>query len=209
MDAILILGGGLKDDGTVNEWTQRRLDKATELYMQKRSLILCLSRGTPYKPSPLDSKGFAIDESFAQASYLLHKGIPADDIRIEPVSLDTVGNAYFSRVLFVDALNITNLTIITSDFHMERSKLAFKWVYSLAPQNNYIFNFVAVSDSGIDAEMLASRSIKEQEGIERLKNNMKIITTYLQLHEWIYTKHTAYAAKKDADKISEEVKKSY
>lgn len=209
MDAILILGGGLNEDGSVNQWTKRRLDKAIELYTEKRSLILCLSRATPYIAPPLNDKGFPIDESYAQAQYLLSQGIEPKDIRIEPVSLDTNGNAYFSRVLFVDPLDLINLTVITSEFHLARTQLAFTWVYSLSPKNEYNFNFVSVSDAGIDPELIASRIVKEKEGIERLKANMSRITTYSDLHTWMYTEHGSYAAKKSVDKINEKVKKSY
>lgn len=105
--AIVVLGGGLTNDGRVPSHTQLRLDKAVSLYhhtYNKQATIITLSGGTPHKPNPLDSKGFPVWEASAAAKQLLEMGIPASQVFEENFSLDTVGNVSLSpssiRVIF-------------------------------------------------------------------------------------------------------------
>lgn len=207
--AILVAGGGLQDDGTLQEWVRRRLDKASELYQNQKQLIIPLSRGTPYKPQPLDTKGFPLDESFVAAQYLLQKSIPSHDIRIEAISMDTIGNAYFARLLFIDPLEIDEITVITSDFHHERTEMIFNWIYNLSPKTEYELKFICVSDEGIDPTLINARKEKERSSIERLKKTMKDISTWEELHRWIFTEHLAYAAQRGVFKIDERTQKTY
>ena len=94
--AIIVLGGGLTDKGECPPHTQLRLDKALEIYNKKKSqggaVIIPLSGGTPYKPNPVDEKGFPIWEATAAAKQLIKMGVPYSDILEEAFSLDTVGN---------------------------------------------------------------------------------------------------------------------
>ena len=99
-DAILIPGGGLLPDGKPPRWVRERLDKAIEIADAR--FFVTLSRGTVHKAPPLDERGFPIDESTASAMYLLDRGVPEDRILTETASLDTIGNAYFSRVIHID-----------------------------------------------------------------------------------------------------------
>lgn len=94
--AIIVLGGGLTEKGECPPHTQLRLDKALEIYNKKKSqggaVIIPLSGGTPYKPNPVDEKGFPIWEATAAAKQLIKMGVPYSDILEEAFSLDTVGN---------------------------------------------------------------------------------------------------------------------
>ena len=92
--AIIILGGGLKDNGSVPLHTQARIDKAIELYkmLNENAVIITLSGGTTHKPNPLDSSGFPIWEATAAARRLIDMGIPPHNILEEAFSLDTIGN---------------------------------------------------------------------------------------------------------------------
>jgi len=93
---IAVLGGGLTSSGSVPLHTKLRLDKAIDLYHQLSThhqvIIIPLSAGTPYKPNPVDDKGFPIFESSAAARHLISSGIPPSDVLEESMSLDTVGN---------------------------------------------------------------------------------------------------------------------
>lgn len=92
--AIVVLGGGVTADGTLPKHTQLRIKEAVRLYhqLQGRARIFPLSGGTPYKPNPLDAKGFPIWEATAAARALLQESIPAEHIFEEAFSLDTIGN---------------------------------------------------------------------------------------------------------------------
>jgi len=128
-DAILILGGGVHECGKLPLWVEARLQRALDL--EQGEPIITLSVGTTHKPPPLDEHGFPIFESVAAASYLADHGIAPERILVEATSYDTIGNAYFSRVIHVDPAGFRRLLIITSAFHMPRTEAVFRWVYGL------------------------------------------------------------------------------
>ena len=94
--AIIVLGGGLAENGECPPHTQLRLNKAYELYQQRRNaggaVIIPLSGGTPYKPNPVDKNGFPIWEAAAAAKQLIKMGVAPTDVLEEAFSLDTIGN---------------------------------------------------------------------------------------------------------------------
>ena len=61
--------------------------------------------GTPHKPNPRDSAGFARTEAADNARWLTRRAVPPvppEDVLEEGFSLDTIGNAYFLRVGHTD-----------------------------------------------------------------------------------------------------------
>ena len=131
-DAIFILGGSYIDENTLPEWVQSRLNAA--IYNeQSAKLFVVLSRGTPHKPPPITSYGFPVDESSIMANYLIDRGIPKCKVIKESWSFDTIGNAYAALTLHAIPRNLRKLLIITSDFHMPRTKAIFNKVFSLLP----------------------------------------------------------------------------
>eukprot|EP01035_Chromulina_nebulosa_P019361 gene19361-25227_t len=83
-------------------------------------------RGTTHKPNPLDGKGFPITEATAAAKELISMGIPTDNIKEELFSLDTIGNAFFTKYIHIDPLGYEKLHVITNDWHMDRTKDIFQ-----------------------------------------------------------------------------------
>src|SRR4051794_28359732 len=100
IDGILVLGGGVQSDGTIHPWVERRFDRALEISAE--APIVCLSAGTVHRPPPVDGEGFPVLESVAGARYLLAKGVPSSRIQVEALSYDTIGNAYFTKLVHVD-----------------------------------------------------------------------------------------------------------
>ena len=107
-DCIFIPGGGLLLDGSLPSWTIARLDRALSLISQTR-FIAFLSGGTVHKPPPLDQDGFPIFESRQAALYLVRQDLDPAQLLTEISSYDTIGNAYFSRLLF-ELDNISDLS---------------------------------------------------------------------------------------------------
>lgn len=193
-DAILIPGGGLKDDGSLHEWSKRRLDKGIEKFTGTEYLIT-LTRATTHKPPVLDRVGFPIDESVAAAKYLIKKGIPSKYILIENTSFDTIGNAYFARVVHCQPRNFKKLCVVSSKFHMPRTKVIFKWVFGLTPlSRRYVLEFIESADEGMRSDVLEVRRKKEAESLKKLFQTNKKIRTLSQFHAWIFTQHEAYSA---------------
>ncbi len=190
-DCLLIPGGGLIDAETLPLWVTRRLDRALKVYAGET--IITLSAGTTYKPPPLDSRGFPILESIAAARYLIAHGIDPDKVLTETVSYDTIGNAYFARVIHANPAGFRHLHVITSAFHLPRTETIFRWVFGLAPTQPYALTFESVPDDGIATDTLTARIDKERASLERLHALIPTIHTLTDLHRWLYSEHAAYA----------------
>lgn len=148
-ELIVVLGGGVSNNNELPFWVIRRLDKALELYRRGKAPKLLMSgKGTT----------FGLTEAELMANYLCQKGIPKDMILLEKEALDTIQNAYFSRVKHIDPANIKSFMVITSKFQYWRSVDIFEWVFG----DDYQISFEAASDEGITSEHLAKRAISEK-----------------------------------------------
>jgi len=208
-DAILIPGGGIKGTNDVPLWVQRRLDRAIALH--RGECIIALSAGTTHKPPPLDNDGFPVYESVVSANYLIKKGIDAGSIRYETCSYDTIGNAYFSKVIHVDPLGFRRLLVITSAFHMPRTRAIFEWVYGLdsSPGGPYHLYFEEVSDEGMDENLLRARIEREKESLEHVLKLKKEIRTFEQFHRWLFNAHGAYTVSVEPGRVTGKILDTY
>jgi len=192
-DAILVPGGGVRDGGEPPPWVKRRFDKVLEIYCGE--IIISLSAGTPLKPPPLDERGFPIFESVAGANYLMRNGIAPEKILIESSSYDTIGNAFFARVIHVEPRKFQNLLVVTSEFHMPRTESVFSWIFSLPPLPvDYRVEFLAVTDEGMDNESLNARRAAEQTNLAKFEITRQHIHNLQELHQWLFLEHEAYRA---------------
>jgi len=210
VDLIIVLAGGLTDKGELHEWVIRRLKRSIELHKIHKCPILCCGGGTYHKPPYINEKGFVIHESTECVNYLVQQGIDKEKIHREWASYDTIANAFFSLTTHVSCNDeIKNIAIITSEFHIQRSKEIFDWLYNLQ-EYNYNLNYFPVTDFGLSKEMLKSRREREKKSIENiliLKNKIKTMTEFIK---WFYKEHNAYNNSfLYHDKISEECKNSY
>ena len=188
-DAIFVLGGSFIDKNTLPKWSEARLNAAIKMDGMCKFFIL-LSRGTTHKPPALDKNGYTVDESTIMANYLIKAGIPPEKIIKETWSLDTIGNAYAALVHHAIPRNMRKLLVITSNFHMPRSKAIFQKVFSLFPMDLFDLNFLE-TDSSLE---ISSKEIKSLETwIERSKN----IHTLCDLHDFIFLNHNAYNVLED------------
>ena len=209
IDCIFIPGGGIMPDGGLPPWTIERLNRAIE-YKTQASWIAFLSGGTVHKPPPLTNDGYPIYESRAAARYLVKKGVKPDQLLTEISSYDTIGNAYFSRLLFSDPGQFQKLLVITSDFHLARVKAAFEWIYSLKPQaTDYQLQYKAVPDIGLSHQGLKDRVDREAKSLDSLKKEKIGIDTLVEFQKWFYSSHAAYSIQGKPEKISGDVLESY
>lgn len=189
-DAVLIPGGGLTDSGELPPYVIARLDRALA---HSARYFIPLSAGTPHRAPPLDGRGYPIYEAVRAASYLHERGIPERRILTETFSYDTIGNAFFARLLHTEPRELRRLHIINSEFHMPRTEAIFGWVFGLTPARGYDLSFEAVKNAGVSLESLATRVAKERASLEQVRLLAQHISTMSQLHEWMYTEHAAYA----------------
>ena len=208
-DAILVLGGGVKKDGALPEWIIRRLNKAIEMYSGKEKIIT-LSAGTTHKPPVIKKNGFPLSEAEAAANFLIKKGISRENIWMEKMSLDTIGNAYFARMIHAEPAKLKKLAIITSKFHMPRTKAIFNWIFSLAPlQIEYDLDFIEADDKGIGTDLINIKKDREAVSLAKLDETKKGIRDLSQFHDWLYTKHSAYATDIKSPKLFGKILENY
>jgi uncharacterized SAM-binding protein YcdF (DUF218 family) len=185
--------------GTVDSlpsWVRRRLDLAARI--REGAYIVTLSAGTTHRPPPLDTNGYPIFESVAAARYLIAAGVPPGRVLAETHSSDTIGYAFFSRVVHVDPQGMRTLLVITSDFHLARTEFAFNWVYGLRPEvSPYEIHFQGVADPDIDRSVLQERQEKERKSLQALAPLTRKLTTMRDFHRWLFTEHDAYNASRE------------
>jgi len=192
-DAILVLGNGVREGGALPSWIQHQLDRAIQLH--RGEYVIALSAGTTHRPPPLDARGFPILEAVAAARYLMERGIAPDRILTETCSYDTIGNAFFSRVIHVEPRRLRRLLLIVPDFHRARSEAVFRWVYGLEPASvPFELHFEAVADPDMDTAILRARLEHERVRLDALADLTQRVTTMHDFHRWLFTEHDAYNA---------------
>jgi hypothetical protein len=195
-DAVLVPGGGLRRDGALPPFVPNRLDAAQALAGD--APIILLSAHTVHRAPPLDAAGYPVLESVAAAGALLARGVPAMRIWVETASLDTIGNAYFARVIHTDPAGLRRLLVVNSEFHMPRTRMIFDWVFGLPPaEPPYVLDYRNVPDQGLTEVGLEARHAKETVRMEDLRRTIPRITSLAALHRWLLTEHRAYAAGAD------------
>ncbi len=200
-DAVIVPGGGVRAGGVLPPWVESRFEKALEL--AGGAYIIALSAGTPHKPPPIDNSGRPIFESAAGVEYLLRRGYRRELLLAETASYDTLGNAYFCRVTHTDPANLRRLAVVTSEFHMPRTKAVFRWVFAAVPSEAYQLTFVETPNTGMRAEWRESRIAKERRSLEELQRLMGQRRTLAAIHGWLFRDHTAYAAGKRAERTAD------
>jgi uncharacterized SAM-binding protein YcdF (DUF218 family) len=189
-DAVLIPGGGLTDSGELPRYVIARLDRALT---HSAEYFIALSAGTPHRPQNLDAHGYPIYEAMRAAHYLRDHGIPERQILTETFSYDTIGNAFFTRLVHTEPRGLRKLHTVNSQFHMQRTEAIFRWVFGLSPSTGYELSFETVDNAGVSHAALDFREAKERAGLEQVRLLSQNISTLSQLHQWMYTEHGAYA----------------
>jgi len=208
-DCILIPGGGLLEDGSLPPWTIARLKHALSVKDECQWFIL-LSGGTVHKPPPVNADGYPLLESRVLAKHLVNAGINSNRILTEISSYDTIGNAHFARLLFTEPLKLKKLLVVTSEFHMPRTKAIFEWVFHLPPLPfKYQLDFESTPNEGLSSQAQAARIQREESSLANLRNTIQKINTLDKFINWLYKEHTAYAVDKPSKPLSDDELKSY
>ena len=113
-DAIIVLGGGMNE----KDW-KSRVNLAVELFTQKKASRLIMSG----KQHLWHRK--KATEAEVMKQYAIAKGIPKNTIWKEDESLDTIGNAFFTRKHILEPNNWKKIIVVTSSYHLRRAKFIF------------------------------------------------------------------------------------
>lgn len=104
----LVLGAGLRPDGSPSAYLARRLDAAVDLY--GRGVV----RGVLVSG---DSSTVGYDEPTAMKDYLVRQGVPADVVLQDFAGLDTHDSAVRARTVF----GVQDAIVVTQDYHLPRA----------------------------------------------------------------------------------------
>jgi uncharacterized SAM-binding protein YcdF (DUF218 family) len=188
-DAIIILGGSTHPDGSLRDIPKQRVEEGVRLAQEGVAPRIIMSGGYSFW---LDEKGEvpAISEAESMRNYALSLGIHAEQIFLEKKSKDTLGNAYYTKIDFLEKNAWRDIIIVTSDFHIDRTRFLFNTV--LGPK--YTLEYVSVP-TDMSQEQRDSFESAEKITIDVLKNmigsiqpgNTKII------EQALFTKHPGYA----------------
>ena len=168
-DAILVLGGGVRERGELPPWVVRRFDRALDV--SDTAPIVCLSAATVHRLLPLNAEGYPILESVAGAAHLLARGVPPQRIQVEATSYDTIGNAELRKTIACRSRGLEEPdhryigvphAPFESDLRMDLRHLTGK----------YRLRFEAAPDDGLSALLLQRRRDKEAAALRSLANVM-------------------------------------
>ncbi len=115
-ELAVIFGNTVNEDGSPSPRLKARLDKAIELFKNRKVKKLCVSGG-------LGKEGHY--EGTKMAEYLLSNGIPSSNIFIDNQGKNTHATALNVREMFPE---IESIVVVTQYHHVLRAKLAFEQI---------------------------------------------------------------------------------
>jgi uncharacterized SAM-binding protein YcdF (DUF218 family) len=176
-DAIVVLGRGVRPDGTLGLVARARVDRAVELYqLGVAPRIIFAGRS-----ALMGDDDPAITEAAAMAAHASARGLPAKASFVEDESRDTIGNAFFTWRRWLRPNGWRSVRVVTTDYHIPRAAWIFRKVlgpsydvaFSAAPSDQFAASIaLRARDESDIAAFLAGwlRSIADGDiaAIERL-----------------------------------------
>lgn len=156
-EILIVLGSPNSPTGELSSVSKERLDFCRKIF-QENSLILCTGGwgehfNTAEKAHASYTKNYLIEKGISEAHFL--------DVAL---SDNTVDDAVKVKEIISKLSNIT-LTIITSDYHLERVKLVFNEILK-----NYKIKFIGVK-SNFETEKYNALIKHEEKAIEGIIKN--------------------------------------
>jgi vancomycin permeability regulator SanA len=115
-DVAVVLGTTVNPDRSLSTRLQARLDKALDLYRQKRVRHIITSGGVGVEGH---------DEARVMADYLISQGVPLDSVSIDSTGIDTRATAKATARLMQNR-GLKSVTAVSQYFHVTRTKLALE-----------------------------------------------------------------------------------
>jgi len=106
-ECIVVLGAGLRSDGTPSDMLRDRLDAAVSLYRRGASEYVLLTG---------DCSGEDYDEVSAMQKYCIERGVPA-----EALLCDGEGFSTYESIENTDDRGFTDVIVVTQTYHLHRA----------------------------------------------------------------------------------------
>lgn len=120
VDYLIVLGAKVNEDG-VSKTLQYRLDKAVEYYHKYPETKIIVSGG--------QGQDEPKSEAVAMKEYLLLQEVTDNKIIVEKRATSTYENLKYSKAIIEQESDNARIGIVTTDFHIYRSKLIAKRVF--------------------------------------------------------------------------------
>ena len=130
-DYIIILGCGIREDGTLTPLLRGRVDAALQFEKEQFEKT---GKHAIFVPSGGQGSDEVISESRAMTNYLLEQGIPEEQILMEDQSTNTMENMQFSKAVIekhAENFEDCKIAFATTNYHIFRG-------YILARKNGFV-----------------------------------------------------------------------
>ncbi len=108
VDCILVLGCGVRDDGSPSDMLRDRLERSIELYFSGVAPKLLMSG---------DHGRVEYDEVNIMKQYAIDKGVPSEDVFMDHAGFSTYESIYRAKEIF----QVENMVIVTQEYHLYRA----------------------------------------------------------------------------------------
>ena len=119
-DFMIILGCGIRKDGTPTPLLRGRIDRAIDFYKKQKAAT---GKELTFVTSGGQGPNEVISESLCMKNYLLEQGIPEERIIMEDQSTDTFENMKFSKEKILAVNPEGKVAFSTTNYHVFRSGL--------------------------------------------------------------------------------------
>jgi uncharacterized SAM-binding protein YcdF (DUF218 family) len=157
-EVLVVLGSPNSPEGQLSEIARSRLDCVADLYDENKRILCTGGWGAHFNVAP---KAHAI---YAK-EYLIKKGIPEQSFLEVAISSNTVEDAVKSKAI-LSRLDRPRISIITSDFHLDRVRLIFNEILK-----GFEIQFIGVKSGFLNKEELNSLTSHEQTAIQSIIRN--------------------------------------
>ena len=152
-DCILVLGCGVRDDGTPTPMLRDRMQTAVELYRAGAAPKLLVSG---------DHGKYTYDEVNAMKQYAIDAGVPSSDIFMDHAGFSTYETMYRARAVF----GAERVLVVTQEYHLYRAL--------------YLARALGLEAYGVAADQRAYPGAAYRECREILARNKDFLTAIFQ-----------------------------
>lgn len=152
-DIIMILAGGIRQDGQLPSFSKQRVLKGIELFHAKYAQRILMSGRWSGKRQSIPP----VTEAAAMVEYARKHTIPKSALYAEELSTSTHENVLFSKKYFFEKYHWNKILVVTSDLHMKRTKLVFNRILGKEYEVHY-----AAAKTSMNVIRLVWQWFKEQ-----------------------------------------------
>ena len=180
-DTVIVLSQKTNRNGILADRTRERTEKDIEIFKDGIVKSITLSGGYE-RLVDLEIPTHAE----AMKKFAIEKGVPESKIIIEEKSLDTVGQAIFTKRYLAIPQKWKKIIVISSDYHIERVRAIFEFVYG----KNFKISFVTTPTEGDGTKIRA----KEKESLQSFYETFKDVNPWddKKIFETLFAKHPYY-----------------